>query len=200
MLCRPSPIPSNRLRLPANPDDCCYPQTGHLYFGNKRTFLFWLDNLAFHGCPLWFLCYRFFDLRVGYQGLAPNVQFKRKEIDCHASEGLRLVSASSPFVLSSPCDPPRLLFQEPPAKCVWRSPPRTPKSNKRCIKRNPRTIHSMTVTLPNANDAAQVPIRNRCLCSQDRARGSTAASHAQCPIKQDHGQKFVWVAPVPVRL
>ena len=140
-------------------------------------------DLAFHGCPLWFLCYRFFDLRVGYQGLAPNVQFKRKEIDCHASEGLRLVRASSPFVLSSPCDPPRLLFRQPPAKCVWRSPPRTPKSNKRCIKRNPRTIHSMTVTLPNANDAAQMPIRNRCLCSQDRARGSTAASHRPVPNK-----------------
>jgi hypothetical protein len=114
-------------------------------------------------------------------------------------EGPRLVRGSSPFAMSSPCDPPRLLFLRPPAKCVWRSPPRTPKSNKRCIKRNPRTIHSMTVTLPNAT------MQPRCQSEIDASVARIVLADlllpatAECPIRQNHGQKFVWVAPVPVR-
>ena len=115
-------------------------------------------------------------------------------------EGPRLVRGSSPFALSSPCGPPRLLFRQPPTKCVWRSPPRTPKSNKRCIKRNPRTIHSMTVTLPNAT------MQPRCQSEIDASVARIVLADlllpatAQCPIKQNHGQKFVWVAVRPRRL
>jgi hypothetical protein len=114
-------------------------------------------------------------------------------------EGPRLVRGSSPFALSGPCDSPRLLFRQPLGKCVWRSPPRTPKSNKRCIKRNPRTIHSMTVILPNAT------MQLRCQSEIDASVARIVLGDlllpatAQCPIKQNHGQKFVWVTPVPVR-
>ena len=45
VLCRPFPNFPEPQGLAANPDDCCYPQTGHFYFVNNRTFLFWLDTV-----------------------------------------------------------------------------------------------------------------------------------------------------------
>jgi hypothetical protein len=36
--------------------DCCSIKTGHFYFGNNRTFLFWLDNDFIIGCGFRPIC------------------------------------------------------------------------------------------------------------------------------------------------
>jgi len=57
----------------------------------------------------------------------------------------------------------------------------------------------MTVALPNAT------MQPRCQSEIDASVARIVLGDllvpatAQCPIKQNHGQKFVWVAPVPVR-
>jgi hypothetical protein len=84
--------------------------------------------------------------------------------------------------------------------CVEKSPKNSKKQQK-MHQEKPQNNPFHDCHPSERNDAAQMPIRNRCLCSQDRARGSTAASAtAQCPIKQNHGQKCVWVAVRPRRV
>jgi len=61
-------------------------------------------DLAFHGCPRIALVLPVFRFAGWVSGTGPKCPIQTKEIDCHASEGPRLVRAASRFALSSPCD------------------------------------------------------------------------------------------------